>query len=455
MTTKQVPHNQEAEEAVLGSILISGDGITQVIPYLRPEHFMGKANSRLYKALLQLYRAGDPIDIVSLCDRLGDDLAKVGGDAYVISLMNAVPTPIHLDRYARIVHDHYIRRRMIGIAGNLAGHAYDLSKEPRASIAEIMSSVARIESSSYTRPEPIDRLAIRYTDELDSIMSSNRRPGISTGLADLDHRIGYLQKGQLVVIAGRPGMGKTSLGLQIIAHAAGLRANEKPNGAPGLIISLETPALGLLNRLACQRARVSTRRFSSGVMTDIEMQGMMRALGEMADWPISIHDRSLTSQQARAIAQTEVVERGVGLIFYDHIQLSANEGTNETERWARVSQDLKGLAVDMDVVVIAASQLSRQPERRDNRRPTLSDLRGSGAIEQNADIVLGLYCEDYYAQQKARWTAPKGTAEILVLKHRDGSRGRVDVKWTPEHVIFDNLEVARASEDAEPEDIPF
>ena len=250
-------------------------------------------------------------------------------------------------------------------------------------------------------------------------------------------------------------MGKTSLGLQMIAHAAELRASKQPNGAPGLIISLETPALGLLNRIACQRARVSTKRFSSGIMTDIEMQSMMRALGEIAEWPITVHHRSLTSQQARAIAQAEIVERGVGLIFYDHIQLSANEGVNDTERWARVSQDLKSLAVDMDVIVIAASQLSRQPERRDNRRPTLSDLRGSGAIEQNADIVLGLYCEDYYAQQKARWTALKGTAEILVLKHRDGSRGRVDVKWTPECVRFDNLEVVRASEDADQDEIPF
>lgn len=442
---KLLPQNIEAECGVLGSIIIDPEAIAQVADFLRPEDFYRDAHRTIYEVILHLYESHEPADFITICDELErlNQLEEVGGPGYITSLVNQVPTSGNVEYYARIVERTAILRRLIHAAGQIAAIAYE---EGDADVALDKAEQLIFEISqkhSHSDFSTLGELLSTFMERLD--MLHERRGtiiGVPTGFTDLDRLTGGLQRSDLIILAARPAVGKTSLSLSL-AHNAAVKYQRSV-----AIFSLEMSKEQLVQRILSMEAGVDQQRLRTGWIEDDEWERLLEAVNTLSDAKIYIDDTAgISTVEMRSKARRLQAERGIDLIIVDYLQLmqSAPDGArnkNREQEISEISRNLKGLARELNIPVMALAQLSRAVESRQSKVPQLSDLRESGSIEQDADIVMFIYREDVYNPETER----KNIADIIVAKHRNGPVGEVSLYFQASQTRFHDLEVTPTTE---------
>lgn len=429
------PHNLEAESAVLGSILIDHDTIVD-LPFLQPGDFFIERNAWIYQGLKELHEKRTPADLVTLCDLLQRQgrLGEIGGAAYLSGLISATPTSIHVEFYARIVERDAIKRRYLDTAAKIAKLAYECN-EPEELLGKAESLLlAVVDSRVENKTAFMADLAGMVYDHIERVkQEAGGITGIPTGLTDLDKLLGGLQRSDLIVMAGRPGMGKTSLAMQIAKNAA------KNHGKKSLFFSLEMGKEQLAQRVVSSETGIEVNRLRTGNIRDEEWKTFFLAQEAMAKYPIAIDDTArLSPAQLRSKAIRHQARYGLDLIVVDYIQLMASDHReqNRHQEISLISRACKVLARELNIPVILLSQLSREVERRRDKRPMLADLRESGAIEADADIVIFLYRDEVYSEK-----ATPNIAELIVAKHRSGPTGFITAYFKKHLTEFVDLSV--------------
>jgi replicative DNA helicase len=431
------PQNIEAEQSVLGSLLIDREAVIKIAPFLQPEDFYREVHGQVYSAVLDLHERREPADFVTLCDeleRLGQ-LEAVGGPSYLTSLINSVPTSIHVEYYAHIVERTAILRRLIEAAGKIAGLAYEEAEDVDVVVDRAEQVLFDVSQHRVSRGlTPIRHILTDYYDRVEYLhQHQGEMVGLPTGFVDLDRLLGGLQRSDLIIVAGRPGMGKSSLGMSI-AHQAALKHN-----AVIAFFSLEMSAEQLVQRLIAGETGISSQRLRIGDIRDIEWDKMIKASGTLAETKIFIDDTpSPSPMEIRTKARRLAAEYGLDLVIVDYLQLmrGGTHSENRVQEISYISRALKSLARELNIPVLAMSQLSRAVEARQDKRPILSDLRESGSIEQDADVVIFIYREEMYDENTDR----KNIADILISKHRNGPTGQVALRFVGEQTKFVDLD---------------
>jgi replicative DNA helicase len=433
------PSNVEAEAALLGSALLDREVIGRVSALVEPRDFYRERHGVIFEAMARLHERNEPIDYLTLISELDQDgrLELAGGVMFLSELLSVVPTPVHADHYARLVATAATMRRLISVGGKIAeiGFSGQGASDTAIERAEqLLFDVARKGSGGdFLR---LSDALTTYLDDLTASQSSDQtRPssGTPSGFMDLDRIVpGGFQRSNLIVLAARPGMGKTSLSLAIAANAAEV-------GAKVAIFSLEMSTPELVGRLLSMQSGIEVTRLRSGHMNDNESRKLGRALGRLAEAEIYLDDTpniSVTALRTKARRLDQQI--GLDLIIVDHLQLVEGKsyGQNRVQEVSDISRQLKGLARDRHVPVILLSQLSRAVEQRNPKIPVLSDLRDSGAIEQDADLVIFIYRDDYYNRDSEK----QGIADLHIAKHRNGSTGQVSLLFNARTTRFLDLE---------------
>jgi replicative DNA helicase len=431
------PHNLEAEQSVLGSLLIDRDAIIRVASFLKPEDFYLNANGLIYGAILDLYNRREPTDMVTLSDELTRraQYDQAGGLAYLSSLLSAVPTAVHVEYYARIVERTATLRRLIDAGTQVVdiGFREGIDTEEALDAAEraIFEVSQRRQTKDWTS---MGEVLDKFFDQIDYLQQHRGDVvGVATGYSDLDQMTGGLQRSDLIILAARPSMGKTSLALGMAYGAAVV--HKRTVG----IFSLEMSAEQLVQRILSMETGVDSHRLRLGQIDDNEWDRISRAFGRLSEAPIFVDDASSSSiMDVRSKARRLQAEQGLDLIIVDYLQLMSGRRTdNRVQEISEISRGLKGLARELNVPVVALSQLSRAVESRSDHRPMLSDLRESGSIEQDADIVMFIYREDKYEEESEK----KGIAEIIIAKHRNGPVGSINLRFFDRTARFADLEL--------------
>ncbi len=431
------PQNMDAEQSVLGSLLIDRDAIISIAAMIRPDDFAVSANGTIFRAILDLYNRREPTDFVTLSDELTrrGRLDDVGGHAYLSALANAVPTAVHVEYYAKIVERTATLRRLIDAGTQIVKIAYDDGVETEEALDAAERAIFAVTERRVTKDfVSIADVLDKFFDQI-NYMEQHRGEmvGVATGFSDLDQLTGGLQRSDLIILGARPSVGKTSFMLGMAYGAA------VTHGKTVGIFSLEMSAEQLVTRLLSMETGVDTHRLRMGQINDNEWDRMSRAFGRLAEANIYIDDNAgSTIMDVRSKARRLQAEQGLDLIVIDYLQLmSGRRSENRVQEISEISRGLKGLARELNVPVIAASQLSRGVESRTDHRPMLSDLRESGSIEQDADIVMFIYREELYEPD----TDKKGIAEIIVSKHRNGPVGTVNLRFFNQTARFADLEL--------------
>jgi len=430
------PHSAEAEEAVLGSVLLNSDSLFEVASFLQPDDFFIVRNSWVWEAILRLQERNEQIDYVTVVEELRQQsrLDDIGGAAYITYLINHTPSSIYAEAYGRIVERAAIRRRLLASASEIAQLAHEES-------ADINEVIDRSEASLFAVTErrlrkelvPINIAISDYYDRIEHLYEHRGEPlGVPSGFIDLDRLLGGLQKSDLIIVAGRPGMGKTSWLLSVALNAARARARVA-------IFSMEMSNEQIVQRLVSSETGISTQNLRLGKLDDREWTLFVEATGNLSNVRIFLDDTPAQSPiQMRTKCRRLYAEHGLDLIMVDYLQLM-NSGSGRVENRVQeisfISRQLKQLARELNVPVLAAAQLSRAVEQRQDKRPQLSDLRESGSIEQDADVVMFIYREDAYNEN----TEKVNQADILVSKHRNGPTGVVTLFFRKELTQFSNL----------------
>jgi len=435
------PHDLDAETSVLGSILVDPLSVAKVLQFLHPEDFYRENNGQVYRAALDLFAAGEPIDNVTLAAQLQTMgiLERIGGRAQLASMQGLVPTAANIEFYGRIVKEKAYKRRLISAGGNIAGYGYDDSIEAEEAINQAQSLVFGVADDRDQRE--LARLYDLLGPAMERIslqMESGQGViGIPSGFHDLDRMTGGFKDSDLIIVAGRPSMGKTALALNIALHAA---LDAKKSIA---IFSLEMSKEQLTERLLTSQAQIDAQRLHRGLLSEAEFDRVSNSLGPLGEAAIYIDDSpSMDELTLQLKARQAKMRHAVDLIVVDYLQLMRGRAhggdENRVQEVSSISRALKGLARELRVPVIAISQLSRQPEQRPDKRPILSDLRESGALEQDADLVVFLFRPEYYKSEEK-----PGVAEVIVAKHRNGPTGMIELKFRRDHTRFYNLETRR------------
>lgn len=435
---KTVPYNIEAEEAVLGSLLIDPEAIFRVAAFLKPEDFYIVKNGWVYDVILTLHERRQPADFVTVCDELEnrEQLEEAGGAAYISTLINAVPTAIHVEAYARIVERTALRRRLINAASQIAGFAYEEDQNIDEVIDRSEAVLFGISQRRVSRDlVPIKLILTDYYDRIAYLYEHRGEPlGIPTGFIDLDKLLGGFQRSDLIIIAARPGVGKTSM-LLGIALSAARRFKQKV-----AVFSLEMSNEQLVQRLMSSETGIDSQRLRLGDLQENEWPKFVEAAGRLSDSMIFIDDTpGISALQLRTKARRLHAEYGLDLIMVDYLQLMSGDyrSENRVQEISYISRALKGLARELNVPLIAASQLSRAVEQRHDKKPILSDLRESGSIEQDADVVMFIYRDELYNPE----TELKNIADVIVAKHRHGPTGTVQLFFRKQLAQFVDAEV--------------
>lgn len=420
---KSYPHNIEAEEAVLGALLIDSDAIYRVLPFLHAEDFYLEKHKIIYEAMVALHERRDPLDLLTLTTELEhrEALARVGGPAYLAQLLNAVPSAINVESYGRLVEQAAVRRRMLEAASEIAKLAYNEQLPVDQVVDRAEQALFGVSQKRVTRDlQPIQEVLGVYYDHVENLAAHRGEPmGIPTGFSDLDKILGGFQRSDLVILAARPGVGKTSLMLGFALHAAEKRRTVG-------IFSLEMSAEQIVQRMVSSYSRIDAQRLRLGAIEDDEWGRFSEAIARLSELPIYIDDTPAASPlQVRTKCRRLQSERGLDLVIVDYLQLMSADmrAENRVQEVSYISRMLKALARELNVPVIAASQLSRAVEQRADKRPVLSDLRESGSLEQDADVVMFIYRDDTNAESKEPEKA--NLADIIVAKHRSGPTGSV------------------------------
>lgn len=433
---KVPPHDDEAEQAVIGSMLTDKDAVISAIEVLKPEDFYREDNKTIYGAIMNLYAKAEPIDIITLKDELTSlgKLEPVGGLEYLATLPDKVPTTANVEKYIKIVEEKSILRSLIKTANELIEIGYDQNEEVEVLMdnaeKKIFDLMQRKSQKGYSSIRDI--LVDSFT-ELEQLYNQKQHiTGVASGFVDLDNKTAGFHKSDLVLIAARPAMGKTAFALNIATYAA-VSAN-----TPVVVFSLEMSKEQCANRILCSQAMVDSEKVAKGDISDEDWSKLAIASGELSESAgIYIDDSAgINIAEIRAKCRKLKLEKNIGLVVIDYLQLIQGSGNTKSreQEIAEISRSLKILAKEIDVPVIALSQLSRAPEARPDHRPMLQDLRESGSIEQDADIVMFLYRDDYYNPE----TEAKNIAEVIIAKHRAGPTGTVELLWMPSYTKFAN-----------------
>lgn len=432
------PQNTEAEASLLGAILIDSDAIVKVADIVQPIDFYDDRHKRIFEASLSLYEKHKPIDVLTLTDQLKSTgfLDMVGGAAYLTELTNFVPTAAHVDEYARIVAQKAMRRRLINASQNIVGMGFDENKSLEELIEEAEARLFEV-SQRHVKQDvtSLENILAESFDRLDELhKDKDKIRGIPTGYKDLDNILAGLQRSDLAILAARPSMGKTALALNI-AHNVALKSD-----LPVLIFSLEMSKEQLVDRMLAMESGVDAWALRTGNLNDQDFEKIGQAMGSLSEAQIYIDDTpSITVSDLRTKARREAHQRPLGLMIVDYLQLMSGSSTTEGNRVqeiSEISRGLKGIARELNVPVLALSQLSRSVESRSPQIPQLADLRESGSIEQDADVVAFMYREDYYNPETDR----KNVTDIFIKKHRNGPTGAIELYFEREKQRFRSLD---------------
>lgn len=438
------PHSKDAETSVLGALLLDRDAVIAVSQVVKPEHFYDPRHTKIYEAILELYESREPIDVLTVTERLrrNKTLEGVGGTAYLGDLVNSVPTAAHVEHYGKIVKDHSLKRMVMTIATRLAELSFDDSTTAFDLLDQAEQNIFSLTQQHLTR----SFMSVRdvLSESFDRLDELHKKPGelrgVPSGFSGLDNLLAGFQASNLIILAARPGIGKTAFALNIAQSiAADLK---RPIG----FFSLEMSKEELIDRLLVSQADIDAWRLKTGRLSEDDFVRLSDAMGVLADAPLFIDDTpALSILEMRSKARRLQVESGLDLIIVDYLQLAQGRRLeNRVQEVSEISQGLKNLARELKVPVIALSQLNRSVEQRGSRKPQLADLRESGAIEQDADVVMFLWREDEDENENV---------VLDIAKHRNGPLGQLKLFFRGERIKFYQRETRRVKEQA-PEEAP-
>ena len=436
LVSRLPPQSLESEQAVLGGIMLENFAINRVVEFVEPEDFYRESHRKIYRAMLELSERGEPIDLITLSNLLKsrNELEDVGGATYLSLLVDSIPTAANSATYAKIIREKSILRRLIHGATEIVTRGYEANDDVEHFLdhsEKIIFDIAqkRIKQSFFTMKE-----IVKQGFKTIEMMSENKEmvTGVPTGFVDLDRMTSGLQPSDLIIVAGRPSMGKTAFALCIAAHAA------MKKKIPCAIFSLEMSKEQLAQRMLCMEARIDSSKIRGGFLSESDWPRLTQACGELSDAPIFVDDTpAMNILELRAKARRLQKEHGLGLIVVDYLQLMrgfSNMDSREREI-SEISRSLKALAKELNIPVIALSQLNRMVENRKPPKPILADLRESGAIEQDADLILFLFREEVYDRE----TVNRGMCEVIIGKQRNGPVGEIRLTFLAPFTRFENL----------------
>ena len=443
---RQPPYAPEAEISVLGGMLIDGDAVAKALEFVDDTMFYREANRRVFRAMTRLFQRGQVIDPVTLGEDLSktEELEAVGGMSYIAELLDAVPTAANIEYHARIVRERALLRRLIEASSHIIRESYDIGERTVEEILDEAEQRIFQVAQSHEREGFVWIKKILYPtfEKIEQLQAAKGGiTGVSTGIHDLDEMTGGLQRGDLVIVAARPSMGKTAFVTGVGLHAA------ISHQTPVALFSLEMSKQQVVQRMLCSEALVDLGRLLRGRLQDDDFGRLAQAAGHLNTAPVWIDDSgSVSVLEMRAKARRLKADQpDLGLVVVDYIQLmSGGNAENRQQEVSAISRGLKALAKELDVPIIALSQLSRAPEQRSDHRPQLSDLRESGSIEQDADLVMFLYRPEYYhTPMEAQEKGIQGKAELIISKQRNGPTGMVDLYFRKECARFESYSHAR------------
>ena len=435
------PQNIEAEQSVLGGILIENEAIHKVMEVLIPDDFYREAHQKIYGSLLDLSERDEPADLITLTNELRkkDQLDSIGGASYVTSLIDTIPTAANIEYYARIVKEKAVLRKLIESATEIVTQSYEDRQDVEGLLDEAERAIFQI-AENRVRPSfyPIREIVKNSFKTLEKLYEKKELvTGVPSGFKNLDMRTAGFQPSDLIIVAGRPSMGKTAFCLNVAQHTS----IEKRT--PVVIFSLEMSKEQLVIRMLCSEAHVDGSRIRTGFLSESDWPKLTLAAGNLSDAPIFIDDSAaLTILELRAKARRLKGEHGLGLIIVDYLQLMRGRTRVESRQQeiSEISRSLKALAKELNLPVIAVSQLSRSPEIRTDKRPQMSDLRESGAIEQDADLILFIYRDEVY--NRSEDNPNRGKAEVIIGKQRNGPTGKIELAFLDKYTAFKDLYTA-------------
>jgi replicative DNA helicase len=435
---KLPPQDIQAEKSVLGAILIDPAIVHLIIEFVRPEFFYSREHQLIFSAMITLFEKQQPIDIITLQNELkkSGDLKKVGGQAYLSDLINTVPTSAYIEHYGRIVKDHYSRRKLIELSSRMVEKAFSDTADTKSLLDQAETEIFAISQEQSHRDfiELKEILAASFERLETFIKEGSKFRGVPTGYADIDHKLAGLQDSNLIVLAARPGVGKTTLALNMTLNIA-----TKEKLAVGFF-SLEMSKEELVDRLLVGQADIDAWRLKTGKLSEDDFKRLTQAMGDLSEAPIYIDDTpGISILEMRTKARKLKAEKDIKLLVVDYLQL-ANAGRrfeSRVQEVSFVSQGLKNLARELKIPVIALSQLSRAVEQRGTKKPQLADLRESGAIEQDADVVAFIYYED---ESEDLLDTSKRMVKLFIAKHRNGATGEIDLLFRGDRVKFYSVE---------------
>ncbi|MCK9444687.1 MAG: replicative DNA helicase [Tissierellaceae bacterium] len=430
------PHSLEAEQSVLGSMILNKEAINTSIEIIRPDDFYKEANKEIFEAIVILFNKNEPVDLITLSEELKrrGTLENIGGVTYLANLSSGVATTANVKYYCKIVEEKSILRRLIKSSDEVMVSSYEDAEEVNVIIEKAEKSIFDITQGRHRDGfSPLNEVLLRSFSQIEErAANQGALTGVTTGFVDLDQKLSGLQKSDLVLLAARPSMGKTALALNIATNAA-LKGNAKV-----AMFSLEMSKEQLVQRMISATAHVDLQKIISGRLTEEEWIQVINSMGPLSKAEIFIDDTAgISLMEMKAKSRRLMIEKGLDLILIDYLQLMQMEGRveNRQQEISAISRGLKALAKEMECPVVALSQLSRAPELRSDHRPILSDLRESGAIEQDADVVLFLYRDDYYNEDSEK----KNIGEVIIAKHRNGPTGNLDLVFKKEFTKFVNM----------------
>ena len=439
---KLPPQNVEAEQSVLGAILIDKDSMYKIGDFLKSDDFYRDDHSIIYKTILKLYEKRKPVDVVTLTNELEKEknLKSIGGATYLSTLVNGVATSANIVTHAQIIQQKASLRRLISAASTIAELGFDENSELETILDKAETALFSV-SQKYVKQyfTPIRDILADSFDRIDKLHKEKGvLRGVPTGFKDLDSLMAGFQNSDLIILAARPSIGKSSLALNFVEHAA---CEAK---IPVAVFSLEMSKEQVIDRLLCLRGSVDSWKLRTGNLEDEDFGRLNYAMGALSEAPIFIDDTPMINvMEIRTKCRRLQSEQGLGMIIIDYMQLmqgtSKSSQENRVQEVSEISRGLKVLARELNVPVIVLSQLSRSVEHRPDKRPMLSDLRESGSIEQDADVVMFIYRDDYYDKD----TDLKNLAEVLIRKHRNGPTGDIQLFWKPEYMKFGDVEKRR------------
>ena len=430
------PQNISAEQAALGSMLLQEDAILHGVDILRPEDFYKKSHQIIFKCILELFEKSRGVDLVTLTEELNriNLLEEIGGVTYLTNLINSVPTAANIEYYIKIIEEKSILRNLINSATKIISMGYEEKEDAKILLDKAEHLIFEVSERNLGQSfVPIKEILQDSFEKIESLYHRGEFiTGVPSGFDEFDDITTGFQPSEFIIVAGRPGMGKTAFCMSIAQYIS------VSKNIPVALFSLEMSKSQLVQRMLCSEARVDAHNLRKGRLAESDWPTLSMAAGRLASAPIFIDDTAgISCLEIKAKARRLKAQANLGLIIIDYLQLISSSGRveNRQQEISEISRSLKGLARELNVPVIAVSQLSRAVEQRERKRPRLSDLRESGAIEQDADLVVFIYREEYYKPK----TEKKGIAEVIISKQRNGPTGQIDLAFVKEYAKFENL----------------